>query len=121
MNFTEVNLESMFGIFRPKKYHNISAESASALLSNKNTVFLDVRTPQEKAEGDIKGSKLTNLWGADFTKKVGLLDKDKTYIVFCRSGNRSRTACNIMAKNGFKDLHNLKGGIYAWNRFKSNR
>lgn len=111
----------MFGLFGPKKYQNISAERASELLSDKATVFLDIRTPQEKADGDIKGSKLINLWDANFAQKVSQLDKEKTYVVFCRSGNRSRTACNIMAKNGFKDLYNLKGGIYAWNRNQSTR
>lgn len=106
----------MFGLFGPKGYEQISAQNASELLKDKGVVFLDVRSPQEKAEGDIKGSKLINVFDASFVNKIMALDKEKTYVVFCRSGNRSRTACKIMAKNGFQNLYNLKGGIFAWNR-----
>lgn len=108
----------MFGLFGPKGYENISAIAAQPLLKDKSVVFLDVRSPQEKAEGDIKGSKLINIFDTGFVEKVKSLDKDKTYVVFCRSGNRSRTACKTMAKNGFKNLYNLKGGIYAWNTIR---
>ena len=70
----------MFGLFGSKKYQNISVERASELLSDKSTVFLDIRTPQEKADGDIKGSKLINLWDANFAQKVSQLDKEKTQV-----------------------------------------
>jgi rhodanese-related sulfurtransferase len=46
---------------------------------------------------------------------LGKLDKDKEYFVFCRSGNRSGSACKLMADQGFK-VYNLAGGVGAWPR-----
>lgn len=46
---------------------------------------------------------------------VKTMDKSKEYFVFCRSGNRSGSACDIMSKEGFK-AYNLAGGIGAWPR-----
>ena len=81
---------------------------------NKNVVILDVRTPQEIAEGKIKGATELNLYDPYFENKVEKLDKSKTYLVYCRSGRRSVSACNIMSKKGFNSLYNLKGGYNDW-------
>ncbi|MDX5420555.1 MAG: rhodanese-like domain-containing protein, partial [Hymenobacteraceae bacterium] len=48
-----------------------------------------------------------------FQNALGSLDKDKEYFVFCRSGNRSGSACELMSAQGFK-CYNLAGGIGAW-------
>ncbi len=52
--------------------------------------------------------------GSSFAQKVAALDKDKTYFVYCRSGNRSGNACEMMSKDGFKNLYNLSGGMMNW-------
>ena len=46
--------------------------------------------------------------------------KDKPVLVYCRSGNRSVTASNVLIDNGFTEVHNLLGGIGAWNSYKGN-
>lgn len=79
-----------------------------------NTVILDVRTPAEVQEGMIEGAIAIDISASNFEKKVGELDKDKTYLVYCQSGGRSNRACEIMAHIGFKDLYNLKGGYMGW-------
>jgi len=111
----------MFNIFNtePKNYSNIEAQEFSDLMKNKDHVVIDVRTPQEKADGDVKGSKLINMFDPSFAQKIDSLDKDKTYLVFCRSGNRSKAACSLMAKKGFEKLYNLKGGIFGWNQYQA--
>jgi rhodanese-related sulfurtransferase len=42
------------------------------------------------------------------------LPKDKTYLIYCRSGNRSAQACEIMGEEGFENVKNLSGGIMRW-------
>mgnify|MGYP001025515562 CR=1 FL=1 len=111
----------MFSIFNSEtdNYGNIDVIEFSNLVKNENHVVIDVRTPQEKADGDIPGSQLINLFDPSFAQNIDALDRDKTYIVFCRSGNRSKSACSLMAKKGFEKLYNLKGGIFGWNQYQA--
>ena len=52
--------------------------------------------------------------GLDFAGKLDKLDKNKTYFVYCASGNRSKTACNQMAKMGFANINNIRMGMMVW-------
>ena len=77
--------------------------------------IIDVRTPDEYAEGYIPNSKLINIQNpAGFTAEVEKLDKDKSYYIYCRSGRRSEMACQVMENMGFKDVNNLATGIIEW-------
>lgn len=78
--------------------------------TSSNAVLLDVRTAGEFSGGTIPGALNIDFLSLNFGKKVQQLDKDATYFVFCRSGNRSGQACKIMHKMGF-DVRNLSGGI----------
>ncbi len=78
-----------------------------------NAALLDVRTAGEFSGGTIPGAKNIDFLSPTFSDKVKKLDKDVTYFVFCRSGNRSGQACNMMYKMGF-DVRNLSGGIGAF-------
>lgn len=74
---------------------------------------LDVRTPEEYAQdGHIAGSTLIPL--PELPQRMGELAKDEPIACFCRSGNRSRTACEQLAQAGFTNLVNVDGGIGAW-------
>ncbi|MFA5841421.1 MAG: rhodanese-like domain-containing protein [Candidatus Paceibacterota bacterium] len=77
---------------------------------------LDVRTPEEYAEGHIGGSLNMDVSEPSFAQGISVLDKNKEYLVYCRSGGRSSTAQEIMAKASFRNVYNLSGGIIAWNR-----
>ena len=83
-----------------------------------NAVIIDVRTPEEEAEGLIPNSTNMNLMEQSFPARVMDLDKSKNYYVYCRSGGRSATACQFMEKHGLTTF-NLLGGIQAWNSFNS--
>ena len=83
-------------------------------MKEKDIVILDVRTPAETAEGKIEGTIEIDVKASGFEEKIKELDKDKTYLVYCRSGRRSVTACNILEKEGFKKTYNLLGGFNAW-------
>jgi len=110
----------MFGIFKTnKKYENVGAAQFDELMREKNSVVLDVRTPEELNDGAVPGHKMINFFDPSFQQKVAKLDKSKTYLVYCRSGNRSGNACKAMGDMGFEKLYNLEGGISAWNRFSA--
>lgn len=95
-------------------YQNIDVATFKKLMSGSNVVVLDVRTPAEIAQGKIAGAMELNFNSPDFAQKIGQLDKSKTYLVYCRSGNRSGQACNMMQQQGFSKLYNLQGGMIAW-------
>lgn len=96
-------------------FENIPVEKFSELMKEDNHLILDVRSPQELAEGSIAGYEMINFFDSDFSQQVEKLDKSKTYLIYCRSGNRSGQACAMMSTMGFEKLYNLEGGIGAWN------
>lgn len=79
-----------------------------------NSMVLDVRTPEEYADGYIANAMNIDYRNASFEQEISKLDKDKIYYVYCLSGKRSASAKDIMLKNGFKNVVNLEGGILAW-------
>ena len=107
----------MFNLFdkKPMSYQNINAKEFAELKEKENHVVLDVRSPGELSEGAVPGHTQINLFDNNFVDKLSKLDKSKTYLVYCRGGNRSGKACKQMAGMGFKNLYNLQGGVGAWN------
>jgi rhodanese-related sulfurtransferase len=95
-------------------YTDINVEQFKAEMNGSDVVILDVRTPEETAAGMIDGAIEIDYQGADFKDKVSQLDKDKTYLVYCRSGGRSASSCEIMQELGFEKLYNLEGGYTRW-------
>jgi rhodanese-related sulfurtransferase len=75
--------------------------------SNSKLILLDVRTPEEYAEVRVQGSQNIDWNGPNFQQQVLKLDKNACYKVYCRSGNRSGRAMDLMKSLGFKDVENL--------------
>lgn len=93
---------------------NLSGRAFKAQLEESpNAVLLDVRTAGEFSAGTIPGARNLDFLSPNFAKNAQQLDKDATYFVFCRSGNRSAQACKMMHKMGY-DVRNLSGGIGAF-------
>lgn len=82
--------------------------------NNPNDVLLDVRTPEEFGAGHLKNAINVDYESPNFTSEIAKLDKSKTYIVFCRSGNRAIGASDMMLKQGFKNIVYSNEGITAW-------
>lgn len=99
-------------------FKNINAEEFAQLMKNEDHEIIDVRSPFELVEGSIPGAKMINMFDDDFQDKLDELDRSKTYLLYCRSGNRSMQACRLMSAMGFEKLYNLVGGIGAWNDLK---
>lgn len=84
--------------------------------SNGKNVLLDVRTPEEFAEGNIPNSVNLDYNSADFDSLIKELDSSKTYYIYCKSGNRSTKASAKMQAIGFKKIINLQDGYKAYKK-----
>jgi rhodanese-related sulfurtransferase len=74
-------------------------------------VVIDVRTPAEFEEGHVSGALNIDVEAADFDTRIGELDKDGAYLVYCRSGRRSAIAAERMAAAGFSDIADAGGVV----------
>ena len=92
----------------------VDAHKFSEVVQTAGTHVIDVRTPAEFAAGHLQGATNIDVEAATFTDQIAALDKTDTYAVYCRSGNRSRTATQQMADAGFSTLYDLDGGLTAW-------
>lgn len=80
-------------------------------------VVLDVRTIDEFNSGHIEGAKQLDYYETDsFNASIDALDKNVTYLLYCRSGGRSGTTYDMMVQKGFKNVYNLEGGMLAWQK-----
>ena len=80
-----------------------------------NPVVIDVRTPEETTISKIKKDALEiDCYNPLAPQKFLSLDKDKTYVLYCRTGVRSSSVANFMKQNGFKNIFDIDGGITAW-------
>lgn len=92
----------------------LSIEKFEKMMSKKKNRLVDVRTPEEVSEGQIAGALNINFLGENFASEIQNLNKNKTYLLYCRSGARTRKAADQMQKAGFKKVYMLEGGITAW-------
>ncbi len=92
----------------------LSLAEFEKMSSKRKSKILDVRTPEEVAEGHLANATTINFLSPDFTSQVASLNKKGTYLLYCRSGNRTRKAADTMQKMGFKHVYVLEGGIIAW-------
>lgn len=93
---------------------SVSASEFEKEIKSDTVQLVDVRTPQEYAEGHIDGALNINVQSDDFKELAQReLSKDSTVLVYCRSGRRSLDAAEILTSVGYKVV-NLKGGIIEW-------
>jgi len=97
----------------------IDARAALELIrqneGNADFVILDVRTPQEYSDERLANSVNLDFYSESFRDELNELDKTKTYVVYCRSGNRSGQAIAIMEELGFQQVYDA-GGIVEWKK-----
>ena len=88
------------------------------LRKTKNAVLLDVRTPDEFAEGHLKNAQNIDYLADEFEAQVSRLDKSKPCFLYCRSGKRTAGAAELMLALGFERIYTLDGGMLAWEEQK---
>ncbi|MCK9442181.1 MAG: rhodanese-like domain-containing protein [Methanothrix sp.] len=79
-------------------------------------VIMDVRTPLEYGLGHLNGSINLDFRSPSFRDEIARLDRDKAYLLYCRTGNRSGRVLQLMSSSGFRELYNLTKGIEQWQR-----
>lgn len=94
--------------------NNLSVNEFSTKAAEPGVITLDVRTPGEFAEGHIEGARLIDFQSGNFENEIAALDKNATYAVYCRSGNRSGQAVKVMQEAGFTNVFNMNGGVIDW-------
>lgn len=89
------------------------ADLAARLAAGETPFILDVRQPEEEAEGTIPGARLVPL--ATLPERLDELPRDREILVHCKSGGRSSRAVAFLQEAGFPQAVNVAGGITAWN------
>ncbi len=97
-----------------RNFADVTPQDAVLMINHDDALVVDVREANELGSGKIPGAKHIPL--SSFAKRIGELDKfrDRKTIVYCRSGQRSQSACKQLKNHGFEEVANLKGGIVAW-------
>jgi rhodanese-related sulfurtransferase len=94
---------------------DISSREAKVLLEkNKNVFLLDVRTPQENSQAKLPGTVLIPI--SEFERRINEVPKNKTILVYCAVGSRSKPVAEFLSKNGYKNVYNMTDGIVGWYR-----
>ena len=97
---------------------DITSEEAFNLIQenegNADFIILDVRTASEFADGHIAGALNIDVNLPSFREEIERLDTSDTYLVYCRTGNRSRKALAIMGELGFTRIYHLENGFTEW-------
>ncbi len=93
---------------------HVSADRFAEAVATDGVVVIDVRTPEEYAEGHLPDAVNIDVSASTFDSEVAGLDPEGEYAVYCRSGNRSGVAIEQMAAGGVEHTVGLEGGIGAW-------
>lgn len=107
---------SFFGLFgQTNDFKSVDVEEFAKIIKGRKVTVLDVRLPQEYDEGYIPGTDFNIDVLEDNFKEVALakLPKRKPVALYCRSGNRSKTAARILVENGYEVIE-LGKGFRAW-------
>lgn len=97
-----------------KSYHQITQEEAKEMMETKEVLILDVREQEEYESGHIPGAVLLPVGSIDEnTAAETIPEKDTTVLVYCRSGNRSKTASAELAELDYTNIYEF-GGINTW-------
>ena len=94
----------------------VSPGEAATLAADPDVTVIDVRTPEEFADGHVEDALLIDFYDATFAEQLAGLDPDDTYLLYCRSGNRSGQAAALMDELGFDRVYDLDGGVIEWDR-----
>ncbi len=96
----------------------VFAEKLAAMEGTANVDYylIDVRTPEEYAEGHLANAKNIDFYEDGFKDEMATLDADKTMFIYCRSGGRSGKTANMLEGLGFKEVYDLAGGVIGWEK-----
>lgn len=101
-------------------FHTISPDKAFKLMksnkSNPDFVILDVRTFSEFEEAHLPEAVNFDYFSENFREELAEKDRNKIYLIYCKSGRRSLNTVKIMEEMGFQKVYDLEGGIIKWQK-----
>lgn len=105
----------LFGCKSPEQpFQSVSVTAFEQVIDDPNVIRLDVRTPEEYAEGHIAGTINIDVNNADFENLcLSQISEGKTIALYCRSGKRSKRAAKILSKHKYKIIE-LENGYLGW-------
>jgi rhodanese-related sulfurtransferase len=92
----------------------LTTQQVNNIRNNPDVVLIDVREQWEYDEGHIPNVKLIPL--GSLPDRINEIPEDKFVVMTCRSGNRSGQATKFLREQGFDNVHNMAGGILAWQK-----
>ncbi len=93
---------------------NLSAVEFKEGIGKSNAVLIDVRTPEEIAEGKIKNAVMINYFDPGFSEQILEIPKDKAVYIYCSAGKRSAETAKLLSENGYTNVSHLTGGLTPW-------
>ena len=94
-------------------YEDITVEQAKELIeTNPSLMILDVRTEEEYNDEHIEGA--INIPLHELQQRLAVINPNDQILVYCRTGNRSTQAAEILVENGLSGFYHMRGGIVAW-------
>ena len=113
-----IGIVSTSGCVPTQIIEDITPQEAFTLIQNNQNnpdfVVIDVRTPEEFTEEHIENATNINFYSESFRDMLNNLDKNKTYLIYCKVGGRSGSALDIMAELNFREVYNILGGTNQW-------
>ena len=94
--------------------HYSAEETANYLRTHEEAIILDVRTEGEFKQGHIELAKNIDFYAKEFKTKLTKLDKNRPYVLYCRSGRRSAKTLELMKELSFNQVVHLEKGILEW-------
>jgi len=94
--------------------NHITSGEFNELISNTNSILIDVRTNSEYKNAHIPDAGNLNFYALNFRKRLNLLPRNQPIYLYCNTGYRSEKAAEILIKNGYTDVFNLQHGIMEW-------
>lgn len=101
----------------PKRgfYKSLKVQSFQRILSSvDNPQIIDVRTPEEFAQGHIANAQNINFHADDFLAQINKLNRDLPVFLYCQSGGRSKKSMEAMKDMNFFVIYELEGGYSSW-------
>jgi rhodanese-related sulfurtransferase len=97
------------------EFKSLAPDQFYGELSSGKYTLLDVRTQEEYDAGHLSNAKLVDYYKTkEFTTYLESLDRNGNYLIYCRSGNRSKETLKLMKEMGFSNVVDLDGGYQAW-------
>jgi rhodanese-related sulfurtransferase len=126
MKFTKTILIALFAFLGTASFSHAQSTDSATVVSvevfekmaqkKRKTVVIDVRTPEEVASGYLANSTNIDVQNELFDLNISELNKNKTYLLYCRSGKRTAVAGAKMKAAGFKKVYMMDGGMNSWNK-----